>query len=72
MWVTSSFPDFDGTTYIIRRIVAEVIVRSAEKDNKNEDIRNKIRTDMLVIPLTCFVLLIGAVLVTSGSAATVR
>ena len=41
-------------------------------NNKNEDSRNKVRTDMIVILVTCFVLLIGAALVTSGSAATVR
>jgi hypothetical protein len=41
-------------------------------NNKNEDSRIKVRTDMSVILVTCFVLLIGAALVTSGSAATVR
>ena len=40
--------------------------------NKNEDSRNKVRTDMSVILVTCFVLHIEAALVTSGFAATVR
>ena len=40
--------------------------------NKNEDSRNKVRTDMSVILVTCFPLLIGAALATSGVAATVK
>jgi len=41
-------------------------------NDKNEDSRNKVRTEMSVILVTCFVLLIGAALVTTGCAATVR
>ncbi|MFZ0220958.1 MAG: hypothetical protein WAM42_04595 [Candidatus Nitrosopolaris sp.] len=43
-------------------------------NNKNENSRNRVRTDkrFLVILVSCFALFIGAVLVTSVSTARVR